>query len=231
LQHVDTEPCTRLQRLPDEHRLGLALRLDRPRLGVVDDMTGGAIRALSDEHAVCRRGRLQPCGRVDDITRGHPLARLGTGAQSDQRLAGIDGDSDPHVVFLTRPVTNRQRRAHSPFGIVLVRDRRAEQGHHRVADELLDRPPESLELRAQAGVVGPQQTAHVLGIHLLGLRREAHEVREQNPDDLPLLARGRCPLDERSPALRAEFRSRLILVAARRTDAHGRSVRRPATRW
>ena len=73
--------------------------------------------------------------------------------------------------LLRDPVTDRERRADGPLRIVLVRGRRAEHGHHRVADELLDRAPVPLELGAQASVVRRQHAADVLGIELLGLRR------------------------------------------------------------
>ena len=52
-----------------------------------------------------------------------------------------------------------------------MRDRRAEERHHRVADELLDGAAEALELLAQMRVVGSQQSADVLGIEPLGAAR------------------------------------------------------------
>ena len=72
--------------------------------------------------------------------------------------------------------------------VVLVRDGRAEDGHHRVADELLDRAAEALELRAHARVVGLEKAPHVLGVHPLRARGEADEVAEEAGDDLALLA-------------------------------------------
>ena len=57
------------------------------------------------------------------------------------------------VLARSRPVADRERRPHRPLGVVLVRDRRAEERHHRVADELLDRSAETLELGAQMRVV------------------------------------------------------------------------------
>ena len=49
-----------------------------------------------------------------------------------------------------------------------MRDGRAEERHHGVADELLHRAAEALELRAQALVVGREDRPHVLGVELLG---------------------------------------------------------------
>ena len=111
-------------------------------------------------------------------------------AEQHERLAGVDGDPHLEVVLLPRPVADRERRADGALGIVLVRDRRAEEGHHRVADELLDRAAVPLELAAEPLAVRREQRAHVLRVELLGPRREADEVGEEDRDDLPLLAPG-----------------------------------------
>ena len=140
-------------RLPDRDRLGLALRLDRARLPVVDDLAGRAVGRLVREDPVHRCGVLEAGGRVDDVTGGHPFARLGAGVESDQRLTGRHGDPHLHVLLLERPVADREARAHGPLGVVLVRDGRAEERHHRVADELLDGAAVALELGANASVV------------------------------------------------------------------------------
>ena len=65
--------------------------------------------------------------------------------------------------------------------------RRAEERHHCVADELLDRAAEPLELRAKMLVVRGQDRPHVLRIHRLGAGREPDQVGEEHRDDLPLL--------------------------------------------
>ena len=111
-----------------------------------------------------------------------------------------------------------------------MRDRRAEERHHRVADELLDRAAEALELVAQVRVVGREHRADVLGIELLGARREADEVGEEDGDDLALLARGRGrPLERRATGV-AEAGAGRVLPAAPGTDDHARSVRRSRVR-
>ena len=158
------------------------------RLSVLDRALGRAERRLVDEDAVRRGRRLQPRRGVDDVARGDPLARLGSGAERDERLAGRDPDADLELAVRRERVADRERRAHGALGIVLVRDRRAEDGHHRVADELLDGAAEALELGAHARVVGLEEPPHVLGVHRLGARREADEVAEEAGDDLALLA-------------------------------------------
>ena len=97
--------------------------------------------------------------------------------------------------------------------------------HHRVADELLDRAAEALELVAQAGVVGREQRPHVLGVELLGARGEADEVGEEDGDDLALLAAGESSRRERRRTGHAEPRARRILGGAVGTK-HAPSVKR-----
>ncbi len=70
-----------------------------------------------------------------------------------------------------------------------MRNRRAEERHHRVADELLDRAAVSLELAADPGVIGPEHGTDVLGIEPFRLLREADEVAEEDGDDFSLLSR------------------------------------------
>ena len=70
-----------------------------------------------------------------------------------------------------------------------MRDRGAEERHHRVADELLHRAAVALELAANARVVGAEERLDVLGVELLGARGEADEVAEDDGNDLALSAR------------------------------------------
>ena len=75
----------------------------------------------------------------------------GVRREGDDGLAG--GDGRPHgelelflLVQLVDRVEDAESRADGALGVVLVRDRRAEDRHHRVADELLDRAAEALDL-------------------------------------------------------------------------------------
>ncbi len=120
---------------------------------------------------VCSPTRIPPvgaaaCSRAAVLTTS-PAASLGSAPRSiDQRLAGVDADPklDP---FLVCPVADRECRSHRTLWVVLVGDGRAEDRHHGVADELLHRAAEALQLRKQAGVVGGEHRPHVLGVELL----------------------------------------------------------------
>ena len=182
LRDVDAEARARLQRLPGADRLALPLADDRLGVAVVDRVRGRPVGLLADEDAVQRRSRLQARGRVDDVAGRHRLALARPRAERDQRLARVH--RDPHLqllALLARPVADRERRPHRALRVVLVRDRRAEERHHRVADELLDRAAEALELRTKMGVVRREQRAHVLGVEPLRPRREPDEVARTAP--------------------------------------------------
>ncbi len=188
LDDVDPESRPRLIRLPDPDRLGLSLRLDQAFVAEGDRPFGRPEGGLVHEDPVHRRCCLQARGRVHDIAGRHSLPRLGTCVERDERLAG--GDPDPHLELslLLGPLTDRERRANGPFCVVLVRDRRAEQGHDCVPDELLHCAAEALELRAQPLVVRPEDRLDVLGVERLGARGEADEVGEEDGHDLALAA-------------------------------------------
>ena len=123
-----------------------------------------------------------------------PLAPLRPCSQGDDRLSrrhrGAHGEIEvPLLVQLLNRLEDSQARPHGPFRIVLVCDRGAEDGHHRVADELLDRSAEALDLDLQPFVVRPERRADVLWVGPVGAAGEAHEVDEEHRDDLPLLGR------------------------------------------
>src|SRR5205085_11230343 len=116
-------------------------------------LTRSAVRRLAYQDAVDRSSRLQPRRRVDHVSRGHSLSALGTSVEVDEGFACIDGDSHLDVLVVARPVADRNRRTHRALWVILVRDRRTEQRHHRIADELLYRAAEPFELAPQALVV------------------------------------------------------------------------------
>ena len=73
------------------------------------------------------------------ITVGSPPARIAP----DEHLAGVHPDPHLHAdAELGRErgqrLVHAQRGPHRPLGVVLVRDRRAEQGHDLVADDLVE---------------------------------------------------------------------------------------------
>ena len=221
-----------LDRLPHLDRLGLALRGDGIVWPIDDHPLGRAMGRSPDEDPVDRRGRLDPRGGVHHVTRDHRLPCRGRRVDGDQRLAGRD--ADPHVeierivslVQLRDGVAHSERCADGAFGIVLVRRRRAVDGDHGVADELLDRAAVALQVAPERLVVAAQERADVLGIELLRARRRPDEIDEDRGDDLPLLRRSRPGGQHRSAGV-AEPCIVRVLAAAVRAGDHAASVFRP----
>ena len=114
-----------------------------------------------------------------------------------------------------------ERRAHRPLGVVLVRDRRAPDRHHRVADELLDRAAVALDQRAARVEVAREQLAHLLGVAALGQRREADEVGEEHRDEPPLGRRRVAGASRRH-----RFRGQRASRTRRRSAGPARAARR-----
>ena len=185
----------RLHRDPGLDRSGLALRLDRLGRLVLDRVLGGRIGLRPDDHAVHGRGRLQARGRVDDVARDERLAARHPRAERDERLARVDGDPELKVevelsrVELLRAVADGQRAAHSALGVVAVGGRRAEDGHDRVADELLHRPAERLELPPDVLVVRAED-----GLDVLRVETSARAVKPtRSTNTIETIRRSSCP--------------------------------------
>ena len=173
---------------------------------VGDRVPGRAPGLGADDEPADGGGGLQPGRRVDDVPDRDGFARLRRDA--DDRLAGVHRRPGPE------PRPERRHRIehakpgpHGPLGVVSVRDRRTEDRHHRIPDELLDVPAVRLDPLPGDRVVRAQGVADVLRVRVVRRRGEPLEVDEQDRDELPLLAGGRRAL-ARSPASRAEARIR-----------------------
>ena len=89
------------------------------------------------------------------------------------------------------PLADRERRPKGSLGVVLVAQRRPEDGEDRVADELLD---EALVLVDDLGQLVEQVVLELpdeLGIEPLAERREPGQVGEQHRDVPTLRLAGR----------------------------------------
>ena len=86
-----------------------------------------------------------------------------------------------------------------PLGVILLRRGGAERGHHRVADELLDRAPGLLDLGCHCLVEALEPGARALGVLSARELGRTHKIREEHCRNLALLAR-RLELDGRGAA-------------------------------
>ena len=140
--------------------------------------------------------------------------------------AGLHAKLGQRVPHLDRGAAGTQR-------VVLVRLRDAEDGHHRIADELLHRAAVRLDDRLHPLEVAGEQRSQRLRVGRLSELRRTGDVAEQHRDHLALLAhirsrRGRSTLG-------AEPESRLGPIPTRgarshqpRLDPHANHHKRPA---
>ena len=222
-----TDTATGVRRAPDRNRLGFPLgghgleRLER------DHALGRASRPLVDDDRSDGRGGLEARSRVDDVACDDSFPAFGARSQRDDGLARRDGgahrDLEPLFPQLLDRVEDSERRADGALCVVLVRDGRAEDRHHRVSDELLHRSAEALDVDLHPLVVGPQGRANVLGVGAIRAVREADKVDEEHRDHFALLAR-RCLDHERFPACETEPSALGILLTTRGTDEHPRPL-------
>jgi hypothetical protein len=146
---------------------------------------------LSDQDLPRLGGLLQPSGDVHSVTGDERLAARWIPRHD---LAGIHADpslkSDTPGVFqfLVEPIESCPQvisRPYSTKGVVLVGHGNPEDGHHCVADELLDRPSVSLDLGASFIEVAGDDLAERLGIQPLAKLGGAGDVGEQCSNGLP----------------------------------------------
>src|SRR5262249_19255617 len=148
------------------YKLALALQVERLHRHGANRITHEGLCAFADQHLSRAGGLFEPGCDVDRVARNQRFA----GAGDD--LACVDADPNLQAERLER-VTYLDGRAYRANRIILVDLRQAEDGHRRVADELLDGAAVALEDRPQLGVVGAHQVAEDLGVGALTERSRA----------------------------------------------------------
>ena len=133
---------------------------------VLDRGTGQLGGQGTDEDLAGFRVLLQPGGNVDDVASDEELLAVAHGRDD---LARVDADPcleverDLVVEGADRGL-DRQRRPNGPLRVVVVDAGDAEDGHRRVADELLDGAAVRLHDRADLlEVRGPGRTGRLPG--------------------------------------------------------------------
>ena len=174
----------------------------RAGLLVGDRLLSRPLRRLAHQDAPGLGGRLDARGGIDEVARNHALA---LGAERHRCLTRQHtGPGCERRVELGNRGHEVECGPDRALGVVLSRCRRSPDRHHRVADELLDRPAVALDQRAGRLEVAREKLAHLLRVTRLGESREADQIREEHRDEAPLgggsrardrlgdLACGRC---------------------------------------
>ena len=133
-------------------------------------------------------------------------------------LAGIDADA-AWSTQLGERVAHLRRRPHGSQRVVLVHQGNAEDGHHRVADELLHRSPVRLHDRFHTLEVARQLGAQRLRISRLAERSRTCDIAEDDCHGLPLLPRHATRIQRRRAGI-TKARARRVLLPATRADQH-----------
>ena len=170
---------------PRRQRFALALH-DQRRDRVCDHCGPHERKRFRTEQNLVGPCRLLQASRdVDRIADGESL--FGSG----YHLAGVHSDPQRQprpvltlelVVEPARSLAQRGCGTHRAKGVVLVQHRHAEDGHHGVADELLDHAAVSLDDAPGRVVVPGQHPTERLRIEAFTHRRRVRQVAEEDGD-------------------------------------------------
>ncbi len=169
-------------RLPGQDRLGFALQVERLELRVLDRSAGEALGRLADGDR-SGLGRGLKAGR--DV---HGVADHGVAVAhlAGEHLARVDADPEGEIdagdllVDLVHGALHGKAGADGALGVVLVGDRRAEDRHDVVADELVDGPAEAGHLLAKPLEGTVHHRLEGLGVHPLGDGGVTRQVGEND---------------------------------------------------
>ena len=179
------------ERHPCRHRELLPLGDDGVDGLVGHHIAGGLMGVGAHQHGAGIGCGLQAARGVHDIAHGGVLAPGPD--RTHQHLAGVDPDAHLDLVadigrHACDGLLHAQPGADRPLGVVLVGDRRTEQGDDGIADHLVDPAAEGLDVEGQPLEAAVDQCLDLLRIHLLGERGEADEIGEQDGGDAALVA-------------------------------------------
>ena len=162
----------------DLNRLPLALDLNRLQDLHVKDPPHMAVGIVGDEDATHRRSAFQSAGEVDSVAHGGAFAGRAHFAQKDG--AGVDADAHGQVHLpvlgqvegLVMPESrqlrlHRQGRPNRPLGVVLAGGLCAPQGHHLIADVLINSATVLDNGLVQPLPKGVHDITHIFGVHCL----------------------------------------------------------------
>jgi len=216
--------------LEDRYRAALALQVVLSEILQLKDVADEARRLGPDEDLAGLRQVLEAGRHVDGVAQ---QAGIGgsrcAGARHDDpgRDPGVHGQGTTNLrcdarAQLVDGGMDLQHRPHGPLGVVLVGDRVAENGHDRVAEQLVDPAAVAFDDRGGRGEDLAHHRLDVLGIELLRHGSEPGQIAEEYGDLAPFRL-PRSDFFELGAALIAEPSPRRVLestIAARLHETH-----------
>ena len=208
---------------------GLALALER-EVGqrLRDHRAPDALeRGLAEQDLAGARGLLQPGCDVDRVAGRQSFLGAGDDLTGVDPRAQREGRAEVALELLVQRgdrVAQLGRRPHCAERVVFVQHRHAEDGHGRVADELLDAPAVPLDDRPHGVEEPAEHVPDALRVEPLAELGRADDVAEEHRDDPALRTRDRRG---GGPALGAELELLGADVPTSGATGHVPSLRPP----
>ena len=168
-------------------RAGVEVIGDEPVGGFADhdvSALGALLQARGDVGGVSDRGVVHPEVAADAADDDEPAI---------EALAHLERQGALALQFtaiVLEGALDAERGAHRPLRMVLVSDRRAEERHDAVAEELIHRAFVPMDLGQHELERARHERVHVLRVESGGERGEAGDIHEQNGDLLTLALEG-----------------------------------------
>ena len=165
----------------ERQRRGRALEFVRAPVLDDEEARDLALHARGDQHRSRLGQRLHPgrdIGRVAENLAGRihhhrPCRNADSGGELGARAGVL-------TVQLGQRALDREGRANGALGVVLLRDRKAEQRHDPVAELLRDMPAHLSDRRGRRVEIAPDQIAPVLGVERCREAGRADQIAEQD---------------------------------------------------
>jgi len=171
------------------HGLGLAFGIDRPERFNAYHVADQAVCRLAEQDRPWLRELLQTSRQIGGVAHGRIVHTEVVADATDNNRARVQSHPDDRPLtvngFAKAPL-DAQSSEHSAARMVLVRDRRPEERHQPIAEELIDGPFVPVDLRESELKDPAEERVHGLGAQALGEGSRVGEVGKQYSEILSL---------------------------------------------
>jgi hypothetical protein len=171
------------------HRLAGPLDLCRAEIAQ-REVPGNQLRRMrGEQHASGLSQLLHPGRQPDRVPERRVVHAQIVADASEHHFPGVqshaDGETEPvrdahRIGIAPQLASQRQRSVAGPLGVILVGDRRAEQGHDPITGVLIDRAFDAVDALGENGEKAVENLVPGFRIHLFGQIHRAFDVGEQH---------------------------------------------------